>query len=40
MRTDASALIGNSVVLVHYIYGGSSDGTTLITGLDAGNSGS
>jgi hypothetical protein len=40
MRTDASALIGNSVVLVHYIYGGSADGTTLITGLDAGNSGS
>ena len=40
VRTDASALIGNSVVLAHYIYGGSADGTTLTVGLDAGNSGS
>lgn len=40
MRTDASALIGNGVVVSYFIYDGTADGTTAITMLDAGNTGS
>jgi len=40
MRTDASALIGNGVPVSYFIYDGTADGTTAITMLDAGNTGS
>jgi len=40
MRTDASALIGNGVVIAYHIHEGTADDTTAITMLDAGNTGS
>lgn len=40
MRTDASALIGNGVVIAYHIHDGTADEMGAITMLDAGNTGS